>query len=263
MKQFKQILIATLVVVMSTMTAIAQINQDNLVEEIRNRGTLKTCHAEAFPWAMVNPENNQWEGTDIEAAMDLAATLAVEHELVPSTWGTLIPSLEAGTCDIVMAPLFRTAERAVRVLFSEPSGFETKNIIAADAAHVNTYDELDTEGKTILVISGSADETFANRYFQNADVRAMVTDKIATLLVDVISGRADAMLVDSSSAEKLVSENDAAPVFILEKNSPLDPQGYSYAVRKGEYHFLNFVNIWQENTEQQGLKKKWSEMFRN
>jgi len=250
-------------VALAALAAVSASAQDNLVEEIRDRGSLKTCHAEAFPWAVVNPENNEWEGTDIEAARNLAEALGVEHELVPSTWGTLIPSLEAGTCDIVMAPLFRTADRAVRVLFSEPSGFETKTILAADAAGVSSYGDLDAEGKTVLVVSGSADESFAGRYFENAEVRPMVTDKVATLLVDVASGRADALLVDSSTARKLVSENDAAPVGILEEGNPLDPQGYSYAIRKGEYHFLNVVNIWQENAEQQGLKAEWSAMFSN
>ncbi|MBC6436912.1 MAG: amino acid ABC transporter substrate-binding protein [Rhodobacteraceae bacterium] len=260
MKMLKTTPVAALVATLAPLSVAAQ---DNLVEEIRDRGSLRTCHAEAFPWAVVNPENNQWEGTDIEATKNLAETLGVEHELVPSTWGTLIPSLEAGTCDIVMAPLFRTAERAVRVLFSEPSGFETKTIVAADAASVSSYGDLDVADKTVLVVSGSADESFASRYFENAEVRAMVTDKVATLLVDVASGRADALLVDSSTARKLVSENDTAPVGILEEDNPLDPQGYSYAIRKGEYHFLNFVNVWQENAEQQGLKDAWSAMFSN
>jgi len=237
--------------------------EDNLVREIGDRGSLKTCHAEAFPWAVVNPETNEWEGSDIEAARNLAKALGVEHELVPSTWGTLIPSLEAGTCDIVMAPLFRTAERAVRVLFSEPSGFETKSVVAANSAGIDSYAGLDIKGKTVLVVSGSADESFAARYFENVEVRAMVTDKVATLLVDVASGRADAMLVDSSTAGKLVSENPSAPVSILEQNNPLDPQGYSYAIRKGEYHFLHFVNIWQESAEIQGLKDQWREKFVN
>lgn len=243
---------------MAILAPVAALAADNQVQEIRDRGSLKTCHAEAFPWAVVNPETNNWEGTDIEAGKNLAEALGVTHELVPSTWGTLIPSLEAGTCDIVMAPLFRTAERAVRVLFSEPSGFETKSIVAANASGAGSYADLDAAGKVVLVVSGSADESFAGRYFKNAEVRAMVTDKVATLLVDVASGRADALLVDSSTAKKMITDNDAAPVAILEEGNPLDPQGYSYAMRKGEYHFLNFVNIWQENIEQQDLKKKWS-----
>jgi ABC-type amino acid transport substrate-binding protein len=240
---------------------VAAAAQDSLLDEIRDRGSIRTCHAEAFPWNAVNPETNEWEGTDVEAAKHLAETLGVEHELVPSTWGTLIPSLEAGTCDIVMANLFRTPERAVRVLFSEPYGFETKTIVASDASGVSSYEELDADGKTVLVVSGSADESFGNRFFENAEVRAMVTDKIATLLVDVASGRADALLVDSSTARKLVSENAAAPVSIIEEANPLDPQGFSYAIPRGEYHFLNFVNVWQEAVEQQGLRDQWAGMF--
>lgn len=234
---------------------------DDQVQEIRDRGVLKACHAEAYPWGVKDPETNQWQGSDIEAAKSLAEAMGVEIEHVDSTWGTLIPSLEAGKCDIVMAPMFRTAERAIRILFSEPSGFETKSITVGPNAEVSSYADLDQAGKVIVVVSGSADESFANRFFQNAEVKALVTDKVSTLLVDVASGRADAMLSDSATARKLVSENESVGVSILEPNSPLDPQGYSYGVRKGEYHFLNLVNVWQEGAEQQGLKAKWSAMF--
>ncbi len=234
---------------------------DNQVQRIRDRGVLKVCHAEAYPWGVKDPETNQWKGSDIEAAKSLAEAMGVEIEHVDSTWGTLIPSLEAEKCDIVMAPMFRTAERAIRILFSEPSGFETKAIAVGSNAGVSSYNELDQAGKVVVVVSGSADESFANRFFKNAEVKALVTDKVSTLLVDVASGRADAMLSDTATAKKLIAENESAGVSILEPKSPLDPQGYSYGVRKGEYHFLNLVNVWQEGAERQGLKAKWSAMF--
>lgn len=235
--------------------------EDSLVQEIRDRGVLKACHAEAYPWGMKDPATNEWKGSDIEAAKSLADAMGVKIEHVDATWGTLIPSLEAGKCDIVMAPMFRTAERAIRILFSEPSGFETKSITIGPEAGVSSYGELDQAGKVIVVVSGSADESFANRFFTNAEVKALVTDKVSTLLVDVASGRADAMLTDTATARKLVSENQSIDVSILEPESPLDPQGYSYGIRPGEYHFLNLVNVWQEGAEQQGLKAKWSAMF--
>ncbi|WP_034491090.1 substrate-binding periplasmic protein [Afifella pfennigii] len=234
---------------------------DNQVQEIRDRGVLQACHAEAFPWAVKDPATNEWKGSDVEAANNLAEAMGVEVEHVDATWGTLIPSLEAGKCDIVMAPMFRTPERAMRILFSEPTGFETKSITIGPNAGVASYEELDQEGKVVVVTSGAADENFAKRYFQNAEVKALVTDKLSTLLVDVASGRADAMVTDTASAKKLVSENPSMNVSILEPDSPLDPQGYSYGIRKGEYHFLHLVNVWQEAAEQQGLKAQWSEMF--
>ena len=185
---------------------------DDQVQEIRDRGVLKACHAEAYPWGVKDPETNRWKGSDIEAAKSLAEAMGVEIEHVDSTWGTLIPSLEAGKCDIVMAPMFRTAERAIRILFSEPSGFETKSITVGPNASVSSYSELDQDGKVIVVVSGSADESFANRFFESAEVKALVTDKVSTLLVDVASGRADAMMSDTATANKLVSENESVGV---------------------------------------------------
>ncbi|WP_197435228.1 substrate-binding periplasmic protein [Nitratireductor arenosus] len=234
---------------------------DNQIQEIRDRGVLQACHAEAFPWAVKDPASNEWKGSDVEAAKNLAAAMDVEIEHVDATWGTLIPSLEAGKCDIVMAPMFRTPERAMRILFSEPSGHETKSVTVGPNADIADLAALDQEGKVIVVTSGSADEGFAKRFFKKAEVKSLVTDKLSTLLVDVASGRADAMVSDTASARKLVAENDNLDVRILQTDEPLDPQGYSYGIRRGEYHFLRLVNIWQEAAEQQGLKAEWSAMF--
>ena len=40
------------------------------------------------------------------------------------------------------------------------------------------------------------------------------------------------------------------------EDEPLNPQGYSYAVLPGEYHFVNFINVWLQAIELQGLKPR-------
>lgn len=234
---------------------------DQKLQEILDRGTLRTCHAEALPWAIKDPATEEWKGTDIEAAKHLAETMGVEIELVDSTWGTLIPSLETNKCDIVMAPLFRTSERAIRVLFSEPSGYETQGVAVLDASGLQSYGDLDQEGKTVAVISGTADEAFANRFFKKATVKPLVTDKVSTLGIEVANQRADAILTDSSTLRSIVGQNPALKLRVLEEDNPLNPQGYSYAIAKGEYDFLHFVNVWQINLVQSGLKEKWYEQY--
>ena len=236
---------------------------DQKLQEILDRGTLRTCHAEALPWAIKDPATEEWKGTDIEAAKHLAETMGVEIELVDSTWGTLIPSLETNKCDIVMAPLFRTSERAIRVLFSEPSGYETQGVAVLDASGLQSYGDLDQEGKTVAVISGTADEAFANRFFKKATVKPLVTDKVSTLGIEVANQRADGILTDSSTLRSIVGQNPALKLRVLEEDNPLNPQGYSYAIAKGEYDFLHFVNVWQINLVQSGLKEKWYEQYSN
>lgn len=234
---------------------------DDKVQEILDRGSIRTCHAEALPWAIKDPKTEKWKGTDIEAAKHLAETMGVTIEHVDSTWGTLIPSLEANKCDIVMAPLFRTSERALRVLFSDPSGHETQGVATLQSSEIQTYEDLDQEGRTVGVISGTADEAFANRFFKNATVKPLVTDKISTLGIEVANQRVDAVLTDSSTLRLMLRETPAMNLHVIEQDNPLNPQGYSYALAKGQYDFLHFINVWQINLEQTGLKEKWHQEY--
>ena len=233
---------------------------DDRISVIKDRGELLVCHAEALPWGAKDPKTNEWVGTDIEAAKHLAGIMGVEYKPVDSQWGTLIPSLETDKCDIVMSPMFRTAERAMRVLFSNPSGYETQGTAVHMDSDAQSHSELDKEGMIIAVGSGTADEAFADRFFKKATVKPLVSDKLSTYFLEVASKRADAVLTDSSSLRNFIKQNPGMNLRIMD-DAPLNPQGYAYAVLPGEYHFVNFINVWLETIEQQGLKDQWYEMI--
>lgn len=249
--------VAALSVVMSSPAFAA----DDQIAKIREAGVLKACHAESLPWGVKDVNTGEWMGTDILASESLAAALGVKVEHVDSSWSTLIPNLEAGKCDIVMAPVYRTAERALRVLFSQPTGFETQAIGVKAGSDIKSYADLDQPGKIVAVISGTGDEAFALRYFKQATVQALVTDKVSQVMIEVASGRADAFLTDTSTTYIGIKENPSMDLAVLEPGNPLNPQGYSYAIRKGEYDFLNFVNVWQDIVIQNGDKEAWQAQF--
>ncbi|MVA96254.1 transporter substrate-binding domain-containing protein [Nitratireductor sp. CAU 1489] len=241
--------------------ATAAFAADDKIQKIVDNGTLRVCHAEAAPWGVKDPASGEWVGSDIRAAAHLAETMGVGIEHVDATWATLIPSLEADKCDIAMAPIFRSAERAMRVLFTEPTGYETMGVAVRGDSGIASYADLDQADKTVAVISGSADEAFASRFFKNAKIQALVTDKISTLGIEAASRRVDAFLTDTSTLRSVVGANEAMNLTIIEPDNPLNPQGYSYALPMGEYGFQQLVNIWQINTDQQGLKQKWHDEF--
>ena len=232
---------------------------DDQISVIKDRGELLVCHAEALPWGAKDPKTGDWVGTDIEAAKHLAGVMGVDYKPVDSQWGTLIPSLETGKCDIVMSPMFRTAERAMRILFSNPSGYETQGTAVHMDSDAQSHKELDQEGNIIAVGSGTADEAFAMRYFKKATVKPLVSDKLSTYFLEVASKRADAVLTDSSSLRNFIKQNPGMNLRLVD-DAPLNPQGYAYAVLPGQYHFVNFINVWLETIEQQGLKNQWYEM---
>lgn len=258
MKKTISVILTSLVVATFSQTAIAG---DNKVKQIIDRGTLRACHAEAMPWGIKDPASGKWVGTDINAAKHLAETMGVKIEHVDSTWGTLIPSLETDKCDIVMAPLFRTSKRALRVLFSDPNGYESQGVAVSMSSGIKSYDDLDQTGKIVGVISGTADEAFANRFFKKATVKALVTDKVSTLGIEVANGRLDGILTDSSTLRGIIGASAALKITMIEEKNPLNPTGYSYAFAKGEYDFVNFVNVWQINLAKTDLQAQWRAEF--
>lgn len=259
-KLFTSALICTFLFSVPAFAGSSHDGSNHMIDEIKERGMLRVCHAEALPWGMKDPKSNEWIGTDVEAAKHLAEVIGVDYEPVDSQWGTLIPSLETGKCDVVMSPMFRTAERAMRIDFTNPSGYETQGTAVHMDSNYQTHAELDQDGLIIAVGSGTADEAFANRFFKKATVKALVSDKLSTFFLEVASKRADAILTDSSTLRNFIAQNPDMNLRIID-DQPLNPQGYAYAVVPGHPHFLNFLNVWLETIEQQGLKDQWYDMI--
>ena len=235
--------------------------RDNKIQEIKDRNVLRMCMAEALPSNIKNPETQEWEGYNVDMGNHLAETMGVQTEYVDSTWGTIIAALKADKCDIAMVGLFRLAQRAEVILFSNPWGFNTMIVVAREGKNFASMDEVNSEDVTLASISGTAEEEAMKRYFPKAQVRSVVTDKLASVFLELAAGRADAMLIETTTARLFIAENPEMKIRDLGFD-PVNPQGYAYAMAPGEYHFQQFINVWMERTETSGLKekiwKKWN-----
>ncbi|MGH6953906.1 MAG: substrate-binding periplasmic protein [Alphaproteobacteria bacterium] len=233
---------------------------DDRIKKIKDAGKLRICHAEALPMNFKNPKTNLWEGYNVDAGEDLAKEMGVPLEHVDATWATVIPSLLADKCDIGLVGLFRTAARAQVILFANAWGFDTQSMAVHKDSGLKTYADLDQKGKTVAVMSGTADEAYAKVFLKNAEVKPFVTDKGATIYLEVANKRADAAFTDTTNNRLFLKENPAMNLREL-GDKPVNPQGYSYAIAPGEYHFLNFVNVWMERTETSGKKQVWMDKW--
>lgn len=229
---------------------------DDIIKRINDRGALRVCHAEALPMNYKDPKTEQWTGYNVDASEHLAETMGVKLEHVDATWATVIPSLQADKCDIAMVGLFRTAARAQVILFADPWGFDTQSAAVAENSDLKSYEQLNAAGKSVAVLSGTADEAFAKRFFTNAEIKSLVSDKLSTIFLEVASKRADAVFTDTTTLTLFMKENPAMKLRPL-GDEPVNPQGYSYAVPAGEYHFQQFINVWMERTETDGTKAAW------
>jgi ABC-type amino acid transport substrate-binding protein len=116
-----------------------------------------------------------------------------------------------------------------------------------------------------VAISGTADEQMARENFPKAEVRALVTDNVTSTFLEVANGRADAILTDELNIRMFKSRNPKAPVDFLEPERTMRPTGFAYAIKPGDYHFLNFLNTWISSLLSGGMaaekRKEWLEDF--
>src|SRR4029453_14118515 len=102
--------------VISASSVAAQ--QDNLLQKVKDKGTLRVCSAPYNPWNFKNPTKNEWEGIVPDIVKEIGEALKVKIEWVDATWATIIPSLQSDKCDLAGAALWTAPQRAEAISFT-------------------------------------------------------------------------------------------------------------------------------------------------
>lgn len=239
---------------------------EDLIKEIKDRGVFKVGMAESPPWLSPNPTTGEFEGFNVDLANRVANILGVKLEIVPATWATLIPGLEAKQYDTVFANLFATPERAVVVDFTEPYSTYGFHIVTNAKKGITSIDALNSPDITFVGQSGTVEESYPKELFPLAKVRGVVTNDIAAWIGEVASGQADAAFLDPGTLMLLKVRSPALTERITVLNTEdalVKPVGLAYAVRPGDPHFLNFLNTFIRDVVRNGenvkLRDKWFE----
>ena len=93
--------------------------------------------------------NNYANGYDVIIAKKLAEELGVELEIVKSDWDSLIPAVQSGTVDCVIAGQSITADRMQQVDFTEPYFYATiVTLTKSDSQYASAASVADLSGAT-------------------------------------------------------------------------------------------------------------------
>jgi ABC-type amino acid transport substrate-binding protein len=142
-------------------TPAARAADDNPLQTIKNRGTMRVCDVDYAPWNVKNPGTNQWEGVNVDIADLIAGMLKAKLEHVDATWATVIPSITTQKCDFAAAGLYISPPRAELVTFTRPFATDGIALFVAATSPTKTVEDLDKPGKTIVVRSGGFEEGVA------------------------------------------------------------------------------------------------------
>jgi cyclohexadienyl dehydratase len=184
-------------------------------DRIRAAGVLRVgTTGDYTPFSLLQPDGS-YEGADIDMAHDLAATIGVRLEFVPSVWVDLLDDFLGDRFDIAMGGVTVTAARGAHAFFSIPTFVDGKRPLCRreDRERFTSIAAIDQPGVRVIANPGSANEAFARANFTRADVT--IHHDNASVFAELVAGRADVMVTDGLEADhqaQLHPELCAVPV---------------------------------------------------
>ncbi len=230
------------------------------IEEIKSKGKLVMGTASGYPpFEFVSVENNGAViGIDVSLAQAVADKLGVELVVQDMPFGELVMNLSTGGCDIVIAGMPETPERAEVVDFSMVYVNDEQTIIVR-AEDADKYKSLaDFEGKVVDVEMGASSETVAKDEMPGAKVNSL--SLIADCFLELSQGKCDAVVTGMVVGKQYVVNNDdyaeLSEIKFENKDKPTQA-----CVAKGGEDFLQLVNDIIKENQDNGNFDKWIEEF--
>ncbi|HRD20316.1 MAG TPA: basic amino acid ABC transporter substrate-binding protein [Fervidobacterium sp.] len=229
MKKFLKVLVVLTLIIAATFSFAQTLTQ------IKQRGKLIIGTEPTFPPFEFVDEKNQVVGFDIDIANELAKRLGVKVEVVSLPFDSLIPALQQGKIDMVIAGMTITEDRAKVVDFSKPYFEANQAIVVRKESKFEPKKLEDLIGKKIAVQLGTTGDLISSEI---KGIEVVRFQRFTDAFLELQNGRVDAVVLDEAPAKAYVKK---FPKFVI--SSIVDTgETYGIAVRKGNKELLNFVN---------------------
>lgn len=190
--------------------------------------TIKIATEGAFPpWNAVDTSGKP-VGFDIDVGTALCERAKLKCEFVTQAWDGIIPALNVGKYDAIMAGMSITEKRKQVIAFSEPYALTSNYFVVGKSLDLPAMDSsvkinLSSDaqdggsalqalkgnlgGKVIGVQGSTNAEAFVREYFGRS-VEVRTYDKQDNLNLDLVSGRIDGGLADYSVWKAFLESKD-------------------------------------------------------
>ncbi len=182
--------------------------------ESNNEDVLRVGMELAYPPFETKDEAGNPIGVSVDIAKDLGEYLGKEVIIENIDWAGLIPSLKTGAVDVVISSMTITEERKETINFSDPYAKSYLALLTNTEAGIESIEDLDQEGNTLAVKSGSTGHIYAEKNIKNAEVIVLADESAA--VTEVILGNADAFIYDQLTIYRNWQRNleTTTPIFI-------------------------------------------------
>lgn len=209
--------------------------------KILKDGVLRVGVSLFTPWVLKN-KNGELTGFEIDVAKKLSKDMGVTPKFVSYDWEKLIPALNDGKIDIIIAGMAITPKRALKVNFSLP--YATSGIGLATnterTKNIKSVEELNQKPIKIGVISATVSESLARRVFDKASISVFQKSKDAEDAI--VTGKIHAYMESKPIPHFIALEHPEKVDVPL--SEPLLITKAGFAINKGDADFLSYLNSW-------------------
>ncbi|SFA97104.1 MULTISPECIES: transporter substrate-binding domain-containing protein [unclassified Bacillus (in: firmicutes)] len=196
-------------------------------------------------------------GFDIDLAKAIAKKAGYEIQVKDIDFNGLIPAIEAGQVDFVLAGMTPTEERKKNVDFSDIYYVAKNMIVSKKDSGIKTVEDL--KGKTLGVQLASIQEGEAEEMAKTIDgLKVENRNRIPEIIQEIKAGRFDAAMIEDTVAKGYFKKNPDLSGFTMEVSE--EEAGSAIAFPKDSKlteDFNKALNEMKENGEVDKLIVKW------
>ncbi|MCC0027310.1 MAG: ABC transporter substrate-binding protein [Zhengella sp.] len=201
-------------------------------------------------------------GFDIDIAKALCAEMNADCEFVTQDWDGIIPALQAGKFDAIIASMSITDERKEKVDFTNKYYNTPPAIVAPKDTDIQGVTKEDLAGKVIGVQGSTTHSNYAEATYTDSDVKLYPTADEYKL--DLVNGRLDAVNDDIIVLKEFLGtpEGDCCKVVgTITPDPAIHGEGAGIAIRKGETELAEKFNKAIEAIRANGTYKEINDKY--
>jgi polar amino acid transport system substrate-binding protein len=205
--------------------------------------TLKIGTEGAYPPFNNLTSDGKLEGFDIDIAKALCDEMKVKCEFVTQDWDGIIPALQAGKFDAIVASMSITPERKKQVDFTNKYYNTPPAIAAPKDTDIKGVTKEDLAGKTIGVQGSTTHFNYSEQTYTDSTVKPYPTAQEYQL--DLANGRLDAVNDDVVVIQQWLDSPEGACCKLVGTIKPVEEihgPGAGIAVRKGDDELREKLN---------------------
>lgn len=195
-----------------------------------------------FPFEMIDL-NGEFIGYDVDTARAIGEALNVDVEFKQFGFDGLIPALQTGEIDMIIAGMTIRGDRALAVSFANPY-FSTGQVLMLPKSDTTTtsWEELDQAGKKIAVSLGTTGALLAKQLFKEATVVDFEDFPAASLAL--VQGQADGIIYDEPGVRtyEAMNADSVRGVYDL-----ISSENLGIAVRHNDLETVQWLNSFLES----------------